>query len=1028
MIKKVILPLLLSLGLGLTSSLAAGTMPVYAEETKTDNTGDGAAKDSETKDSGIETSKTVKYNEDEDSYTITLEAFATGEKTTSTVTKDVPTDIILVLDLSSSMKEDIGTVTYQAYTNSKTNEDLYALRHNGGEGNLWYKPNEEESKYYSVSVTVTGETPNYTDASSYSNSRLYSYYQNNLYAKIDDKCVKVTVARSGEQWSYTYTYTYDDKTVTSTGSSGKPTFDDGATLCVLTSTDSTNAVYTYVYTDSNNTEHTITTSTGGTESPITQFYSRTTSTSGGGTRLAALKTACTNFADAVAKKCTTAAGETVKHRIAVVGFNSSSARYTGTSDATALIDMSTSADTVKNAITKLGTSQGTVPATGLTTANGIFKANPVSDGETRNRVVILFTDGYPSTSGSSNFDKTLADNAIAQANTAKNNYGATVYTVAVIAGADPTSAGNKDGTNQEKVNWYLQSASSNNGTPKTPSYYLSASDAASLNDIFQQISQQIETGGSSSTLTGESVVKDIISPYFTLPERATADDITLKTYKYNGPSFDAATAWTENTGDAKGAKVTIDGDKVSVTGFNFSENWCGTESKTGTVGDVTYRGNKLVIEFKVKAKDAFLGGNSVPTNGDTSGVYENKDATDAVEKFDVPVVNVPIKAINVTAEDKNVYLTGSVTLDQLKKGATVTVGKTETLAGVTLDLSKASDTDKPYGIEKWQSEYVDISVAIKDKDGKEIKNTDLQSLTDDQQYQIVVTISPKDEAKSGVPGPAAKETSNEDGKANINVFKPSLTFKDGTAYYGDSVPTDNDYSANKETEEWTHTVDQTTKKDTDTDVTMIPYSETEEKPELAITYTPVETVDGVVYISDGNYGKNDGVRVNAAVKIGTTDVTEQTSFTHTACAEGSGCGWDAIADKKAGTPAFLIHIRTCSLTVTKAGDSSLDNGSYVFDVYKDNVKYSEVSIQGNSSQTLTELPVGTYTIKENTGWSWRYSGSPSYDKASVALSSSNTSGAITCKNTREKTSWLDGYSTIVRNIYGKSSSTDSSNN
>lgn len=1026
MIKKVILPLLLSLGLGLTSSLAAGTMPVYAE-TNADNTGDAATEDGETEDSGIKTSKTVAYNEGDDSYTITLEAYATGEKTTSTVTKDVPTDIILVLDLSSSMTGDIGTVTYESYSSSKTNEDLYALRHNGGEGNLWYKDGD---KYYSVSVTVDGRTSSYTDASSDMNPNLYDN-RNNLYAKIGDDYVKVTVDRSGDYWwGYTYTYTYNDKTVTSTGGSNKPTF-DGATLWVLTGTDSTNAVYTYVYTDSKNTKKTITTSNGGTTCPITsdiQFYSRTTSTSGGVTRLAALKTACTNFADAVAKKCTTAAGETVDHRIAVVGFNTNSTRYTGTSDATALIDMSTSEGltTVKSTITNLGTGRGTVPATGLTTANSIFSANPVSEEETRNRVVILFTDGYPSTSGSDNFDSTLAKNAITQANTAKNTHKATVYTVAVIAGADPTSAGNENGTNPEKVNWYLQSASSNNGTPQTPSYYLSASDADSLNDIFQQISQQIETGGSSSTLTGESVVKDIISPYFTLPEGATADNITLKTYRYNGPSFDAANAWTENTGDAKGATATIDGNKVSVTGFNFSENWCGTESKTGAVGNVTYRGNKLVIQFKVKARDAFLGGNSVPTNGDTSGVYENKDAAEAIEKFDVPVANVPIKAINVTAEDKNVYLTGSVTLEQLKTGATVTVGKTETLAGVTLDLSKADDTDKPYGIEKWQSEYVDISVAIKDKDGNEIKDTGLQSLTDDQQYQIVVTISPKDEAKSGVPGPAAEETSNKDGKANINVFKPSLTFKDSTAYYGESVPASNDYSANKTDEEWTYTADQTTKKDTE--VTMIPYSETETKPTLTISYTPVDKVDGVVYVSNGKYGKNDGVRVNAAVKIGTTVVTEQTSFIHTACAAGSGCGWDAIEDKTAGTPAFLIHIKTCSLTVTKSGDSSLDNGSYVFEVYKDNVKYSEVSIQGNSSQTLKELPVGTYTIKENTGWSWRYSSSPSYDKASVALSASNTSGAITCTNRREKTSWLDGYSAIVRNLYGKGSSTDSSNN
>ncbi len=49
----------------------------------------------------------------------------------------------------------------------------------------------------------------------------------------------------------------------------------------------------------------------------------------------------------------------------------------------------------------------------------------------------------------------------------------------------------------------------------------------------------------------------------------------------------------------------------------------------------------------------------------------------------------------------------------------------------------------------------------------------------------------------------------------------------------------------------------------------------------------------------------------------------------------------------------------------------------MFDVYKDNVKYSEVTIQGNGTENLVELPVGTYTIQEDTNWSWRY-GTPTY--------------------------------------------------
>ena len=62
-------------------------------------------------DNGMKISKTATANQD-GSYTITLEAFATGAKVISDVTKDVPTVIILVLDQSGSMANDIVTVSF----------------------------------------------------------------------------------------------------------------------------------------------------------------------------------------------------------------------------------------------------------------------------------------------------------------------------------------------------------------------------------------------------------------------------------------------------------------------------------------------------------------------------------------------------------------------------------------------------------------------------------------------------------------------------------------------------------------------------------------------------------------------------------------------------------------------------------------------------------------------------------------------------------------------------------------------------
>ena len=97
----------------------------------------------------------------------------------------------------------------------------------------------------------------------------------------------------------------------------------------------------------------------------------------------------------------------------------------------------------------------------------------------------------------------------------------------------------------------MQNVSSNNGTPQTPSYYLSASDADTLNNIFQQISEQIESGGSSTTLSDKTVIKDIISPQFTLPEGATANNITLETYSCTGVDEYGKYTWKKNSHQLK---------------------------------------------------------------------------------------------------------------------------------------------------------------------------------------------------------------------------------------------------------------------------------------------------------------------------------------------------------------------------------------------------------------------------------------------------------------------------------------------
>lgn len=892
--------------------------PLLTANLADDEGNDGTDTDTDP-DNGMKISKTAEKNAD-GSYTIKLEAYATGSKIISEITKDVPTDIILVLDQSGSMSENMTSYTYN---------EVYSLNHN----------------------------------------QTYYVQQNGSY-------VPVTWCRDCRAW--------------------------------------TNGCSDLLWWHSPGTSYTPKKNEADNATGHVQFYKQGSATTT--TRLDALKTAVTNFANAVKEKSAGADGiagnnDDVDHRIAVVGFAGDEENYNlrnsevfiGSTQYTyglpaqgqyknAFQSMKTE-EGYQNVLASkeaLDASGGTFINLGLEMANGIFEANPIEPNEKRNRVVIVFTDGIPGMY-TNRFDDGVASDAISQANTAKNTYGATVYSIGIFSGADAASAGNKNGTNTQKANWFMQTLSSNNGTPQDPSYYLSAADSDALSTIFKNISDQIETGGSSSTLTDESIVKDIISPQFTLPEGASADSITLETYAYGGKNNATGNdIWTKNA-TAMGAKATISStdeskeitkdNQVSVTGFNFSDNWCGMVKNAD--GSEIPRGNKLVISFKVEPRDKFLGGNGVNTNTD-AGIYKDKDAKDPILKFEKPNVDVDIKEPTITAPDANVYLGAyfedTIPADELKKGTSISFdgGK------ITLDMTKPNEN---WGLEDWQTEYVNISVTVKDKDGTEV--TDFKNLKEDTDYTVSISITPK-KPKTDNNG------FQEDAKGTIHVFTPELTFQDSTAYYGEAVSNNYD-TANKVAEKWTHDG----KYSTDEGVQMLG-----NKPTLNLNYTP----DSTKITADNKYGKKD-VPVSVTVKIGNEDVTVYTTFVHQACAPD--CGW-TTPNPANGDPAFLVHIKTCTLNITKAGGA--DDESYVFDVYKDSVKYSEVTVWGNGTETLVELPVGTYTIVEDSNWSWRYP-NPTYSAENVDLSSTTPIGAITCTNAKATNSWLNGFSAVVRNIF-----------
>lgn len=936
----------------------ASMLPVAADEN-----------DSNPNSSGMVISKTAKAVTD--GFEITLEAYATGSKITTSVNKDVPTDIVLVIDQSGSMDYCI-VCGKEIGWNSTHSKDTYTVTYDVNTRNTYYV--KDGNNYIQVSYCSGNHSAVWGSNTQCSGGAGWYKY-----------------ARNAQASDHTATARYTPMTSATS---------DGV-----------------------------------------QFYTKSTTNESCSPRLSALKTAVTTFVNSVNEKAKGADGQygtddDVNHRIAVVGFASgsgSSDPYLNTelfigsdqynyykisystdrktlasskySDAFQDMNNSSGYSNVISSINNFDASGATYVSLGIDMANNIFQANQIEDNEERNRVMIVFTDGSPAKKSSYSSD--VADDAIENAKTTKNNYGATVYTVGVFEGADGSTPSNLTGLSNE--NKFLHLVSSNypnaqgmnntgnvNDKLNGKTYYLDAGDEESLDNIFKQIADEIESGGSSTTLGSETVIKDIIAPQFELPANATASDIALETYACTGVNAAGEYTWSKNE-DSMGARATVNGDKVDVTGFDFSTNWCGTET---TNGDTTYRGNKLVIKFTVQTKDGFLGGNDVYTNT-SAGVYENADAETAVQEFPRPTVNVPIQDVTVTAEDKNVYLLGNLTAEQIKSGATVKCGDVE--------LNLVADN---YGLESWQTEYVNIGdLKIVDADGNEVNISDYQNLKDDTTYRLELTISPKTDGSSTTEGTVATARKNaaDNGIGKINVFKPELTFKDSVVYNGNNEPTQDDYNSKNYKESstvWKHNDTLST----DNTINMIGTV-----PTLTFAYTPDSS-----QIKDGKINANsDKIGVEVKVSVNGTEIDDAyvLKFNHE-------CGVSEISSCPELTDSykFWLHILSTELTITKTVDKKIDGQSFLFTVTLGDGTTFKVVIdadeftENTATITIKDLKVGqSCTVTEDTSWSWRYE-VDGKSEVTQTLSANKNENNFEFKNKLTTEEWL-GEETFVENYW-----------
>lgn len=247
------------------------------------------------------------------------------------------------------------------------------------------------------------------------------------------------------------------------------------------------------------------------------------------------------------------------------------------------------------------------------------------------KVVIMFTDGNP-TSGDE-FEDTVANNAIKASKSIKDAK-ATVYTIGCFGTTPSDTSDTGKYMNYVSSNYPNATSMTSGGAKADPAnYYKTVSSAADLNNIFTDISQTI--GGTTVTLGSTSVLRDVISDSFKLPEGADKNSITAYSVDCMAVNDDGTYTWSANHDGTK-YSVTVEGKTINVTGFDYAANWVGKDTTTGKMHNPA---KKLVVEIPIVPEQDATG--SVKTNGDASGIYADSTVKDPVEKFPSPVVYIP---------------------------------------------------------------------------------------------------------------------------------------------------------------------------------------------------------------------------------------------------------------------------------------------------------------------------------------------------------------------------------------------------
>lgn len=239
----------------------------------------------------------------------------------------------------------------------------------------------------------------------------------------------------------------------------------------------------------------------------------------GGKRIDALKNAANAFIDEIATQNASISDASKQHQVSIVKFAGKKSSKVGNDTyrkdgytynySQVMKSMAECNETTK------GSFEGTINAIKPAGATNAAAGMELAHGQTSKRsdakkIVIFFTDGTPTTQ--SDFSDEVASDAISAAKAMKDA-GASVYTIGIFDGANPSANVNASGTSNE--NKFMQAASSNypaatytytqywwddgwnwsfGDRAANSDFYKSASSASELSKIFEDISKEIVKG------------------------------------------------------------------------------------------------------------------------------------------------------------------------------------------------------------------------------------------------------------------------------------------------------------------------------------------------------------------------------------------------------------------------------------------------------------------------------------------------------------------------------------------------------